>query len=146
MILSVLSSTLRLSVSKAGEPYVLKPQETSVLLQRVLLAERDSERAKRQKLEQDVIIARLEALNSKTTTEKALISATEDVLIRAFDEAEVVDFWLPVLSLQTLDKFGMDLGRDTRTRTPRKRSQTQFSLPLMIIFRPDFLRLALSSL
>ena len=125
---------------------MLKPQETSVLLQRVLLAERDSERAKRQKLEQNVIIARLEALNSKTTTEKALISATEDVLIRAFDEAEVVDFWLPVLSLQTLDKFGMDLGRDTRTRTPRKRSQTQFSLPLMIIFRPAFLRLALSSL
>ena len=83
----------RLTVAEG--PYVFKPQESNNVA--LLRAERDAEKAKRQKVEQEVIIARLAALQSKSTTEKVL-SATEDVLNKAFIDAEVVDFWLPELN------------------------------------------------
>eukprot|EP00522_Entomoneis_paludosa_P014970 CAMPEP_0172455620 /NCGR_PEP_ID=MMETSP1065-20121228/12160_1 /TAXON_ID=265537 /ORGANISM="Amphiprora paludosa, Strain CCMP125" /LENGTH=561 /DNA_ID=CAMNT_0013208087 /DNA_START=51 /DNA_END=1736 /DNA_ORIENTATION=- len=84
-------------VTRARGPYVFRPQEFTPNNEALLRAERDAERAKRQKLEQDVVIARMAALQSKTTTEKVL-SATEDVLNTAFNDAEVVDFWLPELN------------------------------------------------
>jgi hypothetical protein len=66
---------------------------------KLLEAQHDAERAKRQKLEQDVIIYQMAALQASTTTQKVLAVA-EDTLVDAFERAQIVPIWLPPLSKQ----------------------------------------------
>jgi hypothetical protein len=66
---------------------------------KLLEAQHDAERAKRQKLERDVIIFQMVALQARTTTEKVLATA-DDTLAGAFERAQIVPIWLPPLSTQ----------------------------------------------
>jgi hypothetical protein len=66
---------------------------------KLLEAERGEDRAKRRKLEQDVIIYQVAALQASSTTEKVL-AAPEDTLADAFERAQIVPIWLPPLSKQ----------------------------------------------
>ena len=78
----------------------------------VKFLEAQNDALKRQKLEQDVVFykaealqARAEALQATTTTEKVL-AFNEDTLAAAFERAQIVPFWLPPLSKQNQNIWG----------------------------------------